>query len=114
MKTYEQAVAEFNAAEDAKEKALLDEHNGAHCPAGQHVWRHGMAREVNVCAVCGVVYDGPTFNRWSCRHCGPISYDPKERRANELRKMLWDGQKAGTVAAPVKKDSVMSFLWNRK
>jgi hypothetical protein len=114
MKTYEDAVAEFNATKDAEEKALWDEHDASHCPKGQHVWAPGMAREISKCLVCGVIYDGPTFNRWSCRHCGPIAYDPKERRANELRKMLWDGQKAGAIAAPVEKKSVMGFLWSRK
>ncbi len=112
MKTYEQAVAEFNAAEDAKEKMLLDEHSGAHCPAGQHVWQPSIVAGIENCMVCKVGRDiGP---RWTCQHCGPISWNPKERRANELRKMLYDGQKAGTIAPPVDKGSMMGFLWNRK
>ncbi len=114
MKTYEEAVAEFNAKKDAEEKAILDEHNGCHCPAGQHVWGGDYQfLKLQRCQVCQVVEDFG-LRKWSCRHCGPIGYDQAERRSNELRKFLWDGQKSGAIAAPVKKDSIMSFLWSRK
>ncbi len=112
MKTYEDAVTEFNASEDAKAKALLDEHDGCHCPLGQHVWQPCMVVQMRKCAVCGVLEDYG-MRVWSCRHCGPIAYDPDERRANELRKFLWEGQKNGTIAAPMRKPSLMSFLWDR-
>ena len=110
--TYESAVAEFNAKKDAEEKAIWDEHRNAHCPSGQHVWEGSYVPGIRKCLVCDVREDrcGPAC---SCLHCGPVNYDPKERRANELRKFLWDGQKAGTIAAPAEPKALMSFLWRR-
>lgn len=113
MKSYIDAVAEFNAKEDAKESAILEEHKNAHCPEGQHAWGGNYQfLKLRRCMVCDVVEDFGLCG-WSCRHCGPLAYSPETRRDNELRKMLWEGQKNGTIAAPIEKESLMSFLWSR-
>jgi hypothetical protein len=111
MIPYEQAVAEFNAKKDAEEKARKDEHDNAHCPKGEHVWGGGFLG-IRVCMICDQGEDYG-LGYWQCPYCGPCKRHTTEARANELRKFLWDGQKAGTVAAPIAPKALMSFLWRR-
>ncbi len=114
---YEDVVKAFWNKTVEIDVLIKNEHDNLHCPKGQHVMNRNYSHKI--CEICNVkssAYDLIQQDERSCNYCFPYSGSPTalEARETQLRRLLWLGQKAGHIAAPVKKDSPMSFLWNRK
>ncbi len=114
---YEEIENAFWNKCDEIDNLITDEHNNLHCPKGQHVWVTGYHQKT--CEVCNSknsLYETIHKDEISCNLCFPYNEPPtiEETRENKLRRLLWLGQKAGHIAPPLKKDSPMGFLWNRK